>query len=215
MVWWHILWWAAFAFGGSCCFAAAVEYHPMLYCVQCCCCRVHFVYNQSTEYTETICMHLICTNLLRHTICALYLCKVCSAQRIRIVDFSAHVALFVCVSYSATSRLCLQRWPSPAWERWASSAPALQGGGTLRELWNHQTTNSSWAAVVPVKSHWGFLMEVVAFSKRNLFQDHRPFAFRLVRYQLGQRCFKGDTSSLPTNSSSVVFFICKLWSLRN
>ena len=124
MVWWHILWWAAFAFGGSCCFAAAVEYHPMLYCVQCCCCRVHFVYNQSTEYTETICMHFICTNLLRHTICALYLCKVCSAQRIRIVDFSAHVALFVCVSYSATSRLCLERWPSPAWERWASSALA-------------------------------------------------------------------------------------------
>ena len=198
MVWWHILWWAAFAFGGSCCFAAAVEYHPMLYCVQCCCCRVHFVYNQSTVYTETICMHFICTNVLRHTICALYLCKVCSAQRIRIVDFSAHVALFVCVSYSATSRLCLQRWPSPAWERWASSAPApwtggslkpsellllrwassapaLQGGGTLRELWNHQTTNSSWAAVVPVKSHWVFLMAVVAFGKKNLFQDHRPF----------------------------------------
>ena len=182
MVWWHILWWAAFAFGGSCCFAAAVEYHPMLYCVQCCCCRVHFVYNQFTEYTETICMHFICTNLLRHTICALYLCKVCSAQRIRIVDFSAHVALFVCVSYSATSRLCLERWPSPAWERWASSAPALQGGGTLRELWNHQTTNSSWAAVVPVKSHWGFVMAAVAFGKRNLLRDFRPFAFRLVRY---------------------------------
>ena len=64
----------------------------------------------------------------------------------------------------------------------ASSAPALQGGGTLRELWNHQTTNSSWAAVVPVKSHWGFVMAVAAFGKRNLFQDHRPFAFRLVRY---------------------------------
>ena len=109
--------------------------HPMMGCVclwrlllLCSCCRVssnvvlcamlllqstfrlvHFVYNQSTEYTETICMHFICTNVLRHTICALYLCKVCSAQRIRIVDFSAHVALFVCVSYSATSRLCLQR----------------------------------------------------------------------------------------------------------
>ena len=77
-------------------------------------------------------MHFICTNLLRHTICALYLCKVCSAQRIRIVDFSAHVALFVCVSYSATSRLCLERWPSPAWERWASSAPAPWTGGSLK-----------------------------------------------------------------------------------
>ena len=132
----------------------------MLYCVQCCCCRVHFVYNQSTEYTEKNCLHFICTKL-RHTICALYLCKVCSAQRIRIVDFSAHVALFVCELLGdlqtlppAVTQSCLREMgiirtsqvlrPTCFW-KWvgaskcglgnlASSAPALQGGGTLREL---------------------------------------------------------------------------------
>ena len=175
------------------------------------------------EYTETICMHFICTNVLRHTICnvqgsmPLYLCNVCEAltgwhsmqcTKIRIVDFSAHVALFVCELLGdlqtlppAVTQSCL---------RWASSAPALQGGGTLRELWNHQT-HSSWAAVVPVRSHWGFAMAVVAFGKVNLLRDYRPFVFRLVYKVLTgpKRCFNGDTSSLPTNSSSVVFFICK------
>ena len=190
MVWWHILWWAAFAFGGSCCFRAAEEY-PMLYCVQCCCCRVHFVNNQPADYTETICMHFVCTNVLRNIICSvqctkpLYICNVCERHSVQCTKnqngglLSARCIICVCelpgdlqTLPPAVTQSCL---------RWASSAPALQGGGTLRELWNHQT-NSSWAAVVPVRSHWGFVTAVVAFGKRNLLRDLWPFAFRLIRY---------------------------------
>ena len=97
------------------------------------------------EYTETICMHFICTNVLRHTICnvqgsmPLYLCNVCEAltgwhsmqcTKIRIVDFSAHVALFVCELLGdlqtlppAVTQSCL---------RWASSAPAPWTSGPLK-----------------------------------------------------------------------------------
>ena len=130
MVWWHILWWAAFAFGGSCCFRAAEEY-PMLYCVQCCCCRVHFVNNQPADYTETICMHFVCTNVLRNIICSvqctkpLYICNVCERHSVQCTKNQNGGLL------SATCTICVwatRRPPDSA----SSGDPVLPEMGIIR-----------------------------------------------------------------------------------
>ena len=126
-------------------------------------------------------MHFICTNLLRHTICALYLCKVCSAQRIRIVDFSAHVALFVCELLGDLQTLppaVTQSCPREMGIIRTRSSGRRHFEGTLKPSDHQLFLGSRSTSKVSPRLCDGS----GGVWQKNLLRDYRPFAFRLVRY---------------------------------